>query len=186
MSHRSETGITWGDPGNAGGAGRPVPRAGAWPRRTARGASKARQLASRCGEAGRGPSISYMEGPRLILPRRSVLCQDRHAAAAGTPAAMTQVTADLAVGRRSGHLAHGHVFPGLPGPPGLRRTVTCPAPDRHQALRAGSCGYPGSASLRLPARCGTGYLGKRKDELQMANWLHNTEHSAPAVAVFSG
>jgi hypothetical protein len=62
-----------GDPGNVGGAGRPVPRTGAWPRRVARGASKARQLASRCGEAGQGPSISYMEGPCLILPGRNDL-----------------------------------------------------------------------------------------------------------------
>jgi hypothetical protein len=34
---------------------------------------KARQLASRCGEAGRGPSISYMEGPYLIVPGRNIL-----------------------------------------------------------------------------------------------------------------
>ena len=56
------------DPGNVGGAGRPVPCTGTWPRRAARCASRAGQLASRCGEAGPGPSISYMEGPRLILP----------------------------------------------------------------------------------------------------------------------
>ena len=37
------------------------------------GAAKTRQLASRRGEAGHGPSISYMEGPCLILPGRNVL-----------------------------------------------------------------------------------------------------------------
>ena len=37
-------------------------------RRAARGVGKARQLTSRCGKAGQGPSISYMEGPCLILP----------------------------------------------------------------------------------------------------------------------
>ena len=63
-----------GDPGNVGGAGRPAPRAGTWPRRAARGAGKARQLASRRGEARHGPSISYMEGPCLILPRKEWLC----------------------------------------------------------------------------------------------------------------
>ena len=61
-----------GDPGNVGGAGRPVPRAGAWPRRAARGAGKAGQLASQRGEAGQGPSISYVEGPCLILAGRAV------------------------------------------------------------------------------------------------------------------
>ena len=39
----------------------------------ARRAAKTRQLASRRGEAGHGPSISYMEGPCLILPGRNVL-----------------------------------------------------------------------------------------------------------------
>jgi hypothetical protein len=53
-------------PGNVGGAGKPVPRTGVWHRRAARGASEARQLAWR-GEAGQGPSISYLEGPFLIL-----------------------------------------------------------------------------------------------------------------------
>jgi hypothetical protein len=53
--------------------------AGARLRRAARGVGKARQLASRCGEAGQGPSISYMEGPCLILPGRSAFCRD------GTP-----------------------------------------------------------------------------------------------------
>jgi hypothetical protein len=38
----------------------------------ARRAAKTRQLASRRGEAGHGPSISYMEGPCLILPGRNV------------------------------------------------------------------------------------------------------------------
>ncbi len=41
-----ETGTTpGGDPGNVGGAGKPVPRTGVWHRRAARGASEARQLA---------------------------------------------------------------------------------------------------------------------------------------------
>jgi len=39
----------------------------------ARRSAKTRQLASRGGEAGHGPSISYMEGPCLILPGRNVL-----------------------------------------------------------------------------------------------------------------
>jgi hypothetical protein len=56
-----------------GGAGRPAPRTGTWPRRAARGAGTAGQLASRCGEAGPGPSISYMEGPGLILPGRNAI-----------------------------------------------------------------------------------------------------------------
>ena len=40
-----ETGTTWGDPGNVGGAGRPAPHTGSWHRRVASGVSKARQLA---------------------------------------------------------------------------------------------------------------------------------------------
>jgi hypothetical protein len=49
-----ETGTARGRPRNVGGAGRPVPRTGTWPRRAARGAGKARQLASpvRRGRAG--------------------------------------------------------------------------------------------------------------------------------------
>ena len=39
----------------------------------ARRAAKTSQLASRRGEAGRGPSISYMEGPCLIQPGGNVL-----------------------------------------------------------------------------------------------------------------
>ena len=39
----------------------------------ARRAAKTRQLASRRGGAGRGPSISYMEGPCLIPPGRNVM-----------------------------------------------------------------------------------------------------------------
>ena len=71
-----------GDPGNVGGAGRPVPCAGTRPRRAARGVGKAGQLASQRGEAGQGPSISYMEGPCLILAARNVF--------AGTAAARRQ------------------------------------------------------------------------------------------------
>jgi len=38
-----------------------------------RRSAKTRRLASRGGAAGHGPSISYMEGPCLILPGRNVL-----------------------------------------------------------------------------------------------------------------
>ena len=69
-----------GDPGNVGGAGRPVPRAGTWPRRAARGAGQAGQPATQCGEPGQGLSISYMEGPCLILSGRSIpAAPPRHA-----------------------------------------------------------------------------------------------------------
>ena len=82
-----ETGTTRGDAGNAGGAGRPAPRAGTWPRRAARGAGEASWRAWR-GEAGQGPSISYMEGPCLILPGRNVFARAGTPAGAGMPAVM--------------------------------------------------------------------------------------------------
>ena len=64
---------TWEEPGNR------VPRTDAWHRRSARGASKARQLA--------GPGVAVPDkaphlihgGPCLILPGRNVFFQDRHA-----------------------------------------------------------------------------------------------------------
>ncbi len=40
------------------------------------------------GEAGQGPSISYMEGPCLILPGRNVIARTGTPAGAGLPAAM--------------------------------------------------------------------------------------------------
>jgi hypothetical protein len=61
-----------GSPGNVAGVGRPVPGTGTWPRRAARSVGQAGQLASQRGEAGQGPSISYMEGPCLILTGRNV------------------------------------------------------------------------------------------------------------------
>jgi hypothetical protein len=65
---------TWEEPGD-----RPLARVpGPGGRRAA--SAKTSQLASRCGEAGQGPSISYMEGPCLILPGRNVFAR------AGTPA----------------------------------------------------------------------------------------------------
>src|SRR5580693_5139316 len=64
---------TWEEPGNR------VPRTDAWHRRSARGASKARQLA--------GPGMAMPDkaphlihgGPYLILPGTNVFFQDRHA-----------------------------------------------------------------------------------------------------------
>jgi len=64
--HPGETPGTWEEPGD-----RPLARVpGPGGRRAA--PAKTSQLASRCGEAGQGPSISYMEGPCLILPGRNV------------------------------------------------------------------------------------------------------------------
>ena len=82
-----ETGTTRGRPRERGRSRETGPRAGTWPRRAARGAAKTRQLASRRGEAGQGPSISYMEGPCLILPGQERLRQGRYAGNAGMPAA---------------------------------------------------------------------------------------------------
>ena len=66
--------------GTREGAGRPVLRAGTWPRREARSVGKAGQPAIQRGEAGQGPSISYMEGSCLILVGRKVLLAPlRHA-----------------------------------------------------------------------------------------------------------
>ena len=70
-----ETGTTRGRPRERGRSRETGPRAGTWPRRAARGAGEASQLAGRRGEAGQGPSISYMEGPCLILPGPERLCQ---------------------------------------------------------------------------------------------------------------
>ncbi len=77
-----------GRPGNVGGAGRPAPRAGTWHRRAARGAGKPASWPTWCGEAGQGPSISYMEGPCLILPAGDVFTRAGTPATAGLPAAM--------------------------------------------------------------------------------------------------
>ena len=82
-----ETGTTRGRPRERGRSRETGPRAGTWPRRAARGAGQARQLASRRGEAGPGPSISYMEGPCLILPGRNVFARAGTPATAGMPAA---------------------------------------------------------------------------------------------------
>jgi hypothetical protein len=64
---------TWEEPGNR------VPRTDAWHRRSARGASKARQLA-RPGVAmpDKAPHLIH-GGPYLILPGGNIFFQDRHA-----------------------------------------------------------------------------------------------------------
>jgi hypothetical protein len=64
---------TWEEPGNR------VPRTDAWHRRSARGASKARQLAGPgVAMPGKAPHLIH-GGPCLILPGRNVFFQDRHA-----------------------------------------------------------------------------------------------------------
>ena len=65
--HLGATPGTWEEPGDWSLARVPGPGG----RRAALG--KTGQLASRCGEAGHGPSISYMEGPCLILPGRNAI-----------------------------------------------------------------------------------------------------------------
>jgi hypothetical protein len=64
---------TWEEPGNR------VPRTDAWHPRSARGASKARQLAGPgVAMPGKAPHLIH-GGPCLILPGRNVFFQDRHA-----------------------------------------------------------------------------------------------------------
>jgi hypothetical protein len=64
--HPGATPGTWEEPGDRSLARVPGPGG----RRVAPG--KAGQLASQRGEAGQGPSISYVEGPCLILAGRAV------------------------------------------------------------------------------------------------------------------
>ena len=123
-----------GDPGNAGGAGRPVPRTGTWPRRAARGAGKAGQLASRCGEAGQGPSISYMEGPCLILPGRNAIPST--STGAGTPRRRPPECATAMI--------RGHDR-------GRARSLSgCAATEGRQAQRQQAC-KPAASATRLRA-----------------------------------
>ncbi len=83
-----ETGTTWGDPGTWEEPGdQPLARVpGTGGRRAARG--KPASWPTWCGEAGQGPSISYMEGPCLILPAGDVFTRAGTPAPAGMPAAM--------------------------------------------------------------------------------------------------
>ena len=97
-----------GDPGNVRGAGRPVRRAGTWPRRAARRAGKAEQLVSQRGEAGQGPSISYMEGPCLILVDRNVFAST---AAARRPGRTSQCEPSVAGRPRQEHRALADPYP---------------------------------------------------------------------------
>src|SRR5260370_19889958 len=63
-----ETGITWGQPRDAGGAGKPAPRAGVWPWRAVRSTADAGQPAdvARRGRAGAPPSHTW-RGPSSFL-----------------------------------------------------------------------------------------------------------------------
>ena len=84
-----ETGITRGRRRERGRSRETGPSRGYLaPAGGARRAAKTRQLASRRGEAGQGPSISYMEGPCLILPGGNVFARAGTPAGAGMPAAM--------------------------------------------------------------------------------------------------
>ena len=112
-----ETGTTRGRPRERGRSRETGPRAGTWPRRAARGAAKARQLASGRGEAGQGPSISYMEGPCLILPGRNVFAR------AGTPA-----TPECQPRRSGVRTQHGRVL-GRPRPGAVSAGAAAPATD---------------------------------------------------------
>ena len=71
-----------GDLGDAGRAGKPAIDVGIWDRRQV---SRARRPSNRCAgaAAGRGPSISYMEGPRPILPDMHPAGRHRHAGDCG-------------------------------------------------------------------------------------------------------
>ncbi len=100
---------TWEEPGD-----RPVARVPGTGGRRAASAMPASWSAWR-GEAGQGPSISYMEGPFLILPGRNVFARVGTAATAGMPAAMIR-----GQGRAQGRSPGGHAATG-DGKRGSRR-----------------------------------------------------------------
>ena len=148
-----ETGTTRGDAGNVGGAGRPAPRAGTWHRRAARGAGKPASWPTWCGEAGQGPSISYMEGPCLILPAGDVFTR------VGNPGNRGNADRDdMGFDRARARFSGGRAATGG-GKRGSRRVGNRPVQDRRSAnpqdwgaapSRAET--PPGSAPLRpLPA-----------------------------------
>lgn len=71
MSHRSETGTTWGRPRERGRSRETGPSRGYLAPAGGARHRHSQATASRCGEAGQGPCISYMQGPCLILPARN-------------------------------------------------------------------------------------------------------------------
>ena len=142
-----ETGTARGRPRERGRSRETGSRAGTWPRRAARGAARTRQLASRRGEAGQGPSISYMEGPCLILPGSNVFAR------AGTPA-----TPECQPRRSGVRTQHGRVL-GRPRPggsaDGSRRAGNRPVQDGRSA------GPQGWVPRRARSVCPAGSDGRR-------------------------
>ena len=74
-----------GDLGDVGRAGKPALAAGIWDRWQVRERQAAEQSVRGSCQAGRGPSISYMEGPPPILPEGHPADRHRHAEDCGEP-----------------------------------------------------------------------------------------------------
>jgi hypothetical protein len=74
-----------GDLGDVGRAGKPALAAGIWDRWQVRECQAAEQSVRGSCRAGRGPSISYMEGPPPILPEGHPADRHRHAEDCGEP-----------------------------------------------------------------------------------------------------
>ena len=84
-----DTGAAWGRPRERGRSRETGPSRGY----LAPAGGARRRHGRATGQPVRRASISYMDGPCLILPGRSVFCQTGTSATAGTPAAMTPVAA---------------------------------------------------------------------------------------------
>ncbi len=164
---RELLGATWlgGNPGLVGkeespshGAGSPEPPGAPVDRNTGSvpgpgrwlsGAKDAEKSAGRCRETARGPSISYMEGPRPIVPDPLKPRPDRHAAlAAASPGRVRYGSHPYEASSVSYRRRHATAARRTPHSAGLRASgiVLACAPHRKAPVRAS--GVPASG-LRL-------------------------------------
>jgi hypothetical protein len=154
-----------GDLGDAARAGKPAIDVGIWDRQQV---SSARRPSNRCAgaAAGRGPSISYMEGPRPILPDMHPAGRHRHAGDCGSqpPRAGRRRPGEmsfLAVNTRPFNCPHS-LRPATPPKPPANPQVPTAAPrpvTARGALAGGGLPCPAARRAGQPSDC-AGRVGR--------------------------
>jgi len=168
----------------------------------ARRAAKTRQLASRRGGAGRGPSISYMEGPCLIQPGGNVLPGPgdprlplRHVvvlAQAGGQRRRRLSPGSVSVSRTRRRQDHderdSRQAPGDAGrlPAGYAASIRCPPSWAMAQARSASCGPAASREHRHADALTDSPAGERVTGCAVHNHVDHLCKTAPGLCAHWG